>query len=64
MGPDQGVSCRLYAAATLWLLGYPEQALTRVRETLALAHELSHPYSNSRRSINPSKHATFPPGLS
>jgi len=45
MGPDQGVSCRLYAAATLWLLGYPEQALTRVRETLALAHELSHPYS-------------------
>src|SRR5262249_53658056 len=45
MGPDPGVPCRLYAAATLWLLGYPEQALARVREALALAHELSHPYS-------------------
>jgi predicted ATPase len=30
---------------TLWLLGYPEQALARVHEALALAHELSHPYS-------------------
>ena len=30
---------------TLWLLGYPAQALARVHEALALAHELSHPYS-------------------
>ena len=30
---------------TLWLLGYPEQALARLHEALALAHELSHPYS-------------------
>ena len=30
---------------TLWVLGYPEQALARVHEALALAHELSHPYS-------------------
>ena len=30
---------------TLWLLGYPEQALARVHEALALVHELSHPYS-------------------
>ena len=34
-----------YAAMTLWLLGYPEQALARLHEALALAHELSHPYS-------------------
>jgi len=27
------------------LLGYPEQALTRLHEALALAHELSHPIS-------------------
>ena len=33
------------AALTLWLLGYPDQALARVHEALALAHELSHPYS-------------------
>jgi predicted ATPase len=30
---------------TLWLQGYPDQALARVCEALALAHELSHPYS-------------------
>ena len=28
---------------TLWLLGYPEQALAALHEALALAHELSHP---------------------
>ena len=45
MGQDPGVVCQLYAAMTLWLLGYPEQALARLHEALALAHELSHPYS-------------------
>ena len=30
---------------TLWLLGYPDQALARLHEALALAHELAHPYS-------------------
>ena len=45
MGQDPGVGCRAYAARTLWLLGYPEQALARLHEALALAHELSHPYS-------------------
>ena len=45
MGQDPGVTCRVYAAGTLWLLGYPDQALARVHEALALAHELSHAYS-------------------
>jgi predicted ATPase/DNA-binding winged helix-turn-helix (wHTH) protein len=45
MGHDPGLACRIYAAATLWLLGYPAQALARLRESLALAHELSHPFS-------------------
>jgi predicted ATPase len=45
MGQDPGVACRIYAAGTLWLLGYPEQALARVHEALALAHALAHPYS-------------------
>jgi hypothetical protein len=45
IGQDPGVACRIYAAVTLWLLGYPEQALARVHEALALAHELSHPFS-------------------
>jgi predicted ATPase len=45
IGHDPGVACRAFAAWALWLLGYPEQALTRLHEALALAHELSHPYS-------------------
>jgi predicted ATPase len=45
IGQDLGVACQANAARTLWLLGYPEQALTRIHEALALAHALSHPYS-------------------
>src|SRR5262249_147090 len=44
MGHDPATS-RPWTAMTLWLLGYPEQALARVHEALALVHELSHPYS-------------------
>ena len=29
----------------MWFLGYPDQALRRIHETLALARELSHPFS-------------------
>jgi len=36
--------CHFYVAWILWLLGYPDQALTRAHEALALVHELSHPY--------------------
>jgi len=42
---DPGVSCLCYAAFALWRLGYPDQALKRVQETLTLAQKLSHPYS-------------------
>jgi predicted ATPase len=45
MGSDPGIACRIHAALLLWLLGYPEQALARLHEALALAHELPHPYS-------------------
>ena len=44
-GFEPGVVCRGFSAWTLWVLGYPEQALTRLHEALALAHALSHPYS-------------------
>jgi class 3 adenylate cyclase/predicted ATPase len=44
-GQDPGVACRINGARTLWLLGYPEQAVARLHDALALAHELSHPYS-------------------
>jgi predicted ATPase len=45
IGQDPGVACQALAAQTLWLLGYPEQALVCRNEALALAHALSHPYS-------------------
>ncbi|WP_089945648.1 AAA family ATPase [Candidatus Entotheonella palauensis] len=45
VGQDPGVSCCIYAASTLWLLGYPDQALTRVHEALALVTEPAHPFS-------------------
>ena len=44
MGHDLGVGYRVYTAMTLWLLGYPAQALARLHEALVVAHE-SHPYS-------------------
>jgi predicted ATPase len=44
MGQDLGVSCQTCAAGTLWLLGYPEQALAHIHDLLVLAHELSHPF--------------------
>jgi predicted ATPase len=45
MGPHPAISCRYYAAVTLWLLGYPAQTLAHIHDALALAHELSHSFS-------------------
>jgi predicted ATPase len=44
-GADQGEQCLCYAAYVLRHLGYPDQALKRIREALTLAQEFSHPYS-------------------
>jgi predicted ATPase/DNA-binding SARP family transcriptional activator len=44
-GQDPGIASRILAAWTLWLLGYLDQTLKRSREALALAQELSHPFS-------------------
>ena len=45
LGPDLGVINLLYAAWTLWVLGYPDQAAERNAEALRLAQELAHPFS-------------------
>ncbi len=42
---DEGVGCQGYGAWALWELGYPDQAIARSHEALALAQALSHPYS-------------------
>jgi predicted ATPase len=44
-GHDPGVCCRNYSAETLWIRGFPDQALTRVREAVALADRVAHPFS-------------------
>jgi adenylate cyclase len=43
-GQDPGMTCRLYAAAALWFLGYPDQAIVRSHEALTVAQEQAHPY--------------------
>jgi predicted ATPase/class 3 adenylate cyclase len=42
---DSGVACLSFIAWILWLRGYPDQAFQRIQEALALAQELSHPFS-------------------
>jgi DNA-binding winged helix-turn-helix (wHTH) protein/tetratricopeptide (TPR) repeat protein len=43
---DHGVACLAYAAIALLHLGYPDQALKRSSEAVALAWELAHPFSS------------------
>ena len=45
---DPGVACLTFAGLTLWLLGYPDQALKRANEALTLAQHLGHPYTLAR----------------
>ncbi len=42
-GHDPGVCCRAFSGLILWQQGYPERAVARCRESLALAEKLSHP---------------------
>jgi predicted ATPase len=42
---DRVVSCLSHLAWSLVVLGYPDQAVTRIRESLVRGHELAHPYS-------------------
>jgi predicted ATPase len=44
-GTDPGVAARGWLALSLWLLGYPDQALKHSQEAWTLAQELAHPYS-------------------
>jgi predicted ATPase len=42
-GQDPGVACLAFGAVALWLLGYPDQAVQRSREAVALGGELGQP---------------------
>jgi predicted ATPase len=45
---DPGVACLAAGGWTLWLQGYPEQALERANAALTLAQHLEHPYTLAR----------------
>jgi predicted ATPase len=51
-GHDPCVCCLSFAAKSLWMLGYPEQALQRGREALQLARELGHPTSLAHTQLS------------
>ena len=44
---DARLTCLSYSAAVLWMLGYPDQALRRIHEVLALAKTIDHPFSTA-----------------
>jgi predicted ATPase len=46
-GQDPGVSGLSYLSFTLWVLGYPEQALERSRQARELAERRGHPFSTA-----------------
>lgn len=47
-GLDPGVCCLEYVAWTLWLLGYPDQALKRADEAQPLAKRVANLYTQTR----------------
>jgi predicted ATPase len=44
-GVDAKVNCLSYTARTLWTLGYPDRALEKGNECIALAQTLAHPFT-------------------
>jgi predicted ATPase len=46
-GEDAGLICHIYAAWTLWSLGYAEQGRTQMDEAVTLAQQVAHPFSLS-----------------
>lgn len=44
-GHDPAVVCLMHAAWSLWLLGFPDQALAKSAESISMAKRLAHPSS-------------------
>jgi predicted ATPase len=49
-GQDPAVASEVYAALTLWQLGYPDKARERIRKAFVLAAELSHPFRTCHKT--------------
>jgi len=54
-GVDPGAVCRCYAAMSMWMLGYPDQARQNSHVVLTPAQEFPHPFSQAFAL----SHATF-----
>ncbi len=50
-GQDPRVVCLAFGSVALWLLGHPDQARERSRESLALSEELRHPTTRALARI-------------
>jgi DNA-binding SARP family transcriptional activator/predicted ATPase len=44
-GQDPGVACKSYLGLSLWNLGYPDRALSRIEDAIDLGREQEHPFS-------------------
>lgn len=44
-GSEPGVACNVTSSIILWILGFPEKALRRANQTIALARRIKHPFS-------------------
>jgi predicted ATPase len=51
-GHDPCACCQSFAAMPLWMLGYPEQALQKAQDALALGHALGHPTSLAHAQLS------------
>jgi predicted ATPase len=48
---DPAVASLLFLSWTLWLQGYPEQAMAKMEAALKLAEELNHPYTTAQAAL-------------
>jgi tetratricopeptide (TPR) repeat protein len=50
-GQDPAVLSQLFLSWTLWMQGYPEQALAKVEPALKLAEQINHPYTTTQAAL-------------
>ena len=60
-GHDSGVCAAAKQGISLWMLGFPDQALARARESITRARQLPHPPSFGARTLSCQRPALLPP---
>jgi predicted ATPase/predicted Ser/Thr protein kinase len=50
-GADPALACYAWRSLALWFIGSPEQALASIKQSLALAAEITHPFSRAYARI-------------